>query len=83
MFFPDKLLAFREMYRVLKPGGRLLFNVWDNLEKSPICHEMARTIDATVPEIAPCFTTRVPFSCGDYEPLVSVAQDCRVRADRS
>jgi ubiquinone/menaquinone biosynthesis C-methylase UbiE len=28
MFFPDKRGAFRETRRVLRPGGRFLFNVW-------------------------------------------------------
>lgn len=31
MFVPDKAAAFRDMRRVLRPGGTLLFNVWDGL----------------------------------------------------
>jgi SAM-dependent methyltransferase len=34
MFFPDKKAAFREVLRVLRPGGRFLFNVWGEREGS-------------------------------------------------
>ena len=34
MFFPDMLLATREMVRVLKPGGRITTSVWDVPEKN-------------------------------------------------
>jgi ubiquinone/menaquinone biosynthesis C-methylase UbiE len=29
MFFPDKAKSYSEVYRVLAPGGRYLFSVWD------------------------------------------------------
>lgn len=34
MFFPDMLLAAKEMYRVLKPGGRIATAVWNVPEKN-------------------------------------------------
>ena len=34
MFFPDMLLAAKEMVRVLKPGGRISASVWDGPEKN-------------------------------------------------
>jgi ubiquinone/menaquinone biosynthesis C-methylase UbiE len=35
MFVPDKPKAFAEAYRVLRPGGMLLFTTWDRLEQNP------------------------------------------------
>ncbi len=34
MFFSDKAKGMREAARVLKPGGRFAFNVWDRLERN-------------------------------------------------
>ncbi|MBV6480060.1 MAG: Ubiquinone/menaquinone biosynthesis C-methyltransferase UbiE [Ignavibacteria bacterium] len=34
MFFPDMLLAAKEMFRVLKPGGRMATSVWNVPEKN-------------------------------------------------
>lgn len=35
MFFDDRATALREMWRVLRPGGRLVVAVWDRLERTP------------------------------------------------
>lgn len=35
MFFPDKRGAFREVHRVLRPGGSWVFLVWDDWKQMP------------------------------------------------
>ena len=35
MFVPDKKKLFAELRRVLKPGGELVFNVWDGIDANP------------------------------------------------
>jgi ubiquinone/menaquinone biosynthesis C-methylase UbiE len=65
MFFPDRVAAYREVRRVLKPGGRFLFNVWDRIENNPVTATVGAAIAARFPEHAESFYRRVPFGYHD------------------
>jgi ubiquinone/menaquinone biosynthesis C-methylase UbiE len=64
MFAPDKAAAFREAHRVLVPGGRYLFNVWDAIEKNPFASIADETIAGFFPADPPTFY-RTPFGFHD------------------
>ncbi len=65
MFFPDRVAAYREARRVLRPGGSFLFNVWDRLEANPASQAVAEAIAALFPADPPSFLARVPFGYHD------------------
>ena len=44
MFMPDKAVAVREAHRVLKPGGKFLFNVWDSMKENDFSRLAHHTI---------------------------------------
>ena len=66
MFFPDKERSYSEVFRVLKPGGHYLFNVWGSWEKNPYAELVHEVIAEFFPDDPPGFY-RVPFGYHDID----------------
>jgi ubiquinone/menaquinone biosynthesis C-methylase UbiE len=67
MFFPDKIQGYREAHRVLKPGGRFCFNVWDKISENEFADVVTEALAAVFPSDPPRFLARTPHGYHDVE----------------
>lgn len=74
MFFPERALAAREAARVLRPGGRLLFNTWDSLEVNIVPAEAYAGIRAYFAADPPRFYD-IPYGMSDPAEHERLAKD--------
>ncbi|TGR18102.1 MULTISPECIES: class I SAM-dependent methyltransferase [unclassified Mesorhizobium] len=65
MFFPNRASAYREARRVLKPGGRFLFNVWDRIEENVFADDVTNALARIFPDDPPRFLARTPHGYHD------------------
>jgi SAM-dependent methyltransferase len=72
MFFPDKAHAISEARRVLRPGGMLLFNVWDRIEENEFADTVTAALASLFPADPPLFLARTPHG---YFDLAAISQD--------
>jgi ubiquinone/menaquinone biosynthesis C-methylase UbiE len=69
MFFPDKVLGYRQARRVLKPGGRFIFNVWDQISENEFADVVTETLATIFPQDPPRFLARTPHGYHDVAKL--------------
>jgi SAM-dependent methyltransferase len=74
MFFPDRVAAYRETKRVLKPVGQFLFSVWDRIEENEFGHIVTDAVAALFPDNPPRFLARTPHG---YYDVAVIENDLR------
>jgi ubiquinone/menaquinone biosynthesis C-methylase UbiE len=72
MFFPDKARALSEARRVLRPGGALIFNVWDRIEQNEFADVITEALVEFFPNDPPLFLRRTPYGYFDH---ATIARD--------
>jgi len=72
MFFPDKVQGYREARRVLQPGGRFFFNVWDRIEDNEFADVVTQVLAAVFPDDPPRFMARIPHG---YHERATIERD--------
>jgi ubiquinone/menaquinone biosynthesis C-methylase UbiE len=73
MFFPDKEKGLKEAYRVLKNGGKLIYNTWNKVETVQAIHEGRLIIESYFGDNPPIFYN-VPFSMYDESELTTITR---------
>jgi ubiquinone/menaquinone biosynthesis C-methylase UbiE len=73
MFFPDKAAAFAQAARVLRPGGRYVFTVWDSVDTSLFPDALVAVLADLFPADPPDFVERIPHGYHDQEQIRSDA----------
>lgn len=65
MFFPNRIDAYAEARRLLLPGGRFVFNVWDRIEENVFADEVTKAVATLFRRDPPLFLVRTPHGYHD------------------
>lgn len=72
MFYPDRVKGYAEAHRVLKPGGRYIFSVWDHIAENEFADVVTLAAAKVFPDDPPRFLARTPHG---YHDIGVVRQD--------
>ncbi len=64
MFFPDIPRSYNEVFRILRPSGHYVFNVWGTMKSNPFASIAHETVSSVFPDNPPGFY-KVPFGYND------------------
>jgi hypothetical protein len=84
MFFPDKVRAYSEARRVLRPGRRYFFNVWDAIETNDFAETVTEALAEVFADDPPRFMARTPHGYheeGEIRAALHAAGFAEVSAD--
>jgi ubiquinone/menaquinone biosynthesis C-methylase UbiE len=72
MFFPDRVKAYREAKRVLKPQGVFIVSVWDRIEENIFAKDVTDALAELFPKDQPRFLERTPHG---YHDVAKIRKD--------
>jgi ubiquinone/menaquinone biosynthesis C-methylase UbiE len=82
MFFPDKEKSFREACRVMKSGGKYIFNTWETVEKNPRIAVIWKVINEVFGKESADFFMKGPHSFHDKNKIEQLLTDAGFKSIR-